>query len=153
MPRRTAAWAKLSRCATSTKQAISASWLRIIVVMIRTNGLPDRSSGTAPTGAVDTGPITLTAYPNEVASIAGTATNNPSGALAGLNGENYPLAGKWIVIANLRIEGGGYDGPVNQEIHGDHWRVVNNELTATTGVTSGASPSRMPSARCGLMLQ
>jgi len=111
--------------------------------MIRTNGLPDRSSGTAPTGAVDTGPITLTAYPNEVASIAGTATNNPSGALAGLNGENYPLAGKWIVIANLRIEGGGYDGPVNQEIHGDHWRVVNNELTATTGVTSGASPSRM----------
>ena len=65
---------------------------------------------------------------------------------AAIGGEHGHLAGKQlagIVIANLRIEGGGYDGPVNQEIHGDHWRVVNNELTATTGVTSGASPSRM----------
>jgi len=111
--------------------------------MIRADGVPDRSSGTPPTGAPGTGPITMIAYPNEDAFIDASADNNPSGALSGLNGENYPLAGKWIVIANLRVEGGGYDGPISEEIHGDHWRIVNNELTATTGVTSGPNPSRM----------
>jgi len=110
---------------------------------IRADGVPDRSSGTPPTGSPGTGPITLTAYPGEDAFIDGDAATHPAGALSGLNGESYPLAGKWIVIANLRVEGGGYDGPISQQIHGDNWRIVNNELSAYTGVTSGPSPSRM----------
>ena len=78
-------------------------------------------------------------YPGEDAFIncdgtPGTSIN-PSGCLSGLNGNNFPNAGKWIVIANLRIEGGGYDGPISQQIAGDNWRIVNNELTAYTGVT------------------
>lgn len=111
--------------------------------MIRASGVPDRSSGTAPTGAAGTGPITLMGYPGETAYIDADAATHPGGALSGLNGQNYPLAGKWIVIADLKVEGGGYDGPISQEIYGDHWRIVNNELTAFSGVTSGASPSRM----------
>lgn len=97
------------------------------------------TSGTAPTGASGTGPIALVGYPGEDAFLSCTASTHPAGCLSGLNGENYPNAGKWVVIANLRIEGGGYDGPISQEIHGDDWRVVNNELTATTG----APTSRM----------
>jgi len=128
------------RQGTYVDQGFEQYFLRF---MIRADGVPDRSSGTAPTGAAGTGPITLTAYPGETAFIDGSAANNPSGALSGLNGENYPLAGKWVVIANLKVEGGGYDGPISQEIHGDHWRIVNNELTAFTGVTEGDSPSRM----------
>lgn len=111
--------------------------------MIRASGVPDRSSGTPPTGAAGTGPITLMAYPGETAFIDADSTTHPGGALSGLNGENYPLAGKWIAIAGLKVEGGGYDGPISQQVHGDHWRIVNNELTAFTGVTGGASPSRM----------
>ncbi|MEO6688195.1 MAG: choice-of-anchor Q domain-containing protein [Dokdonella sp.] len=110
---------------------------------IRVSGVPDRSSGTPPTGAAGTGPITLTAYPTETAFINGDSATHAGGALSGLNGQTYPLAGKWIVIANLKVEGGGYDGPISQEIHGDNWRIINNELTAFTGVTSGANPSRM----------
>jgi len=128
------------RAGTYVDQGFEQYFLRF---MIRADGVTDRSSGTAPTGQIGTGPITMTAYPTEDAFIDGTAANNPSGALSGLNGENYPLAGKWIAIANLRVEGGGYDGPISEEIHGDHWRIVNNELTATSGVTSGPNPSRM----------
>jgi len=111
--------------------------------MIRVGGVPDRSSGSAPTGTTGTGPITVLGYPGETAYIDADAATHPGGGLSGLNGENYPLAGKWIVIANLKVEGGGYDGPISQQIHGDNWRIVNNELVAYTGVTSGPSPSRM----------
>lgn len=110
---------------------------------IRASGVPDRSSGTPPTGAAGTGPITLMSYPVETAFIDGDSALDSAGALSGLNGQNYPLAGKWIVIADLKVEGGGYDGPISQEIYGDNWRVINNELTAFTGVTSGANASRM----------
>jgi hypothetical protein len=103
----------------------------------------DRSSGTAPTGAAGSGPITLMGYPGEDVFINGDSTTHPRGAVAGLDGNSYPNAGKWINITNLRIEGGGYDGPISLEIKGDNWRVINNELTAYTGVTSGPSPSRM----------
>jgi hypothetical protein len=103
--------------------------------IIATNGYSNGTSGTAPTGAAGTGPITLMGYPGEDAFIDGEASIDSAGCLAGLNGENYPNAGKWIVIADLRIEGGGYDGPISQEIYGNDWRVVNNELTATTGAS------------------
>ncbi|MEO5561374.1 MAG: hypothetical protein ABIO49_15550 [Dokdonella sp.] len=110
---------------------------------IRVSGVPDRSSGTPPTGAAGTGPITLTSYPTETAFANGDSATHTGGALSGLNGQTYPMAGKWIVIANLKVEGGGYDGPISQELYGDNWRIINNELTAFTGVTTGASPSRM----------
>ncbi len=110
---------------------------------IRASGVPDQSSGTPPTGVAGTGPITLISYPTETAFINGDAAVDAAGALSGLNGQNYPLAGEWIVIANLKVEGGGYDGPISQEIYGDNWRVINNELTAFTGVTSGPNASKM----------
>lgn len=103
----------------------------------------DRTSGTAPTGQVNSGPYTVMGYPGEDAFINADSVTHPSGALSGLNGENYPNAGKWVVIADLRIEGGGYDGPISQQIHGDNWRIINNELTAYSGVTDGPNPSRM----------
>ncbi|MBI4897915.1 MAG: hypothetical protein HY827_06070 [Actinobacteria bacterium] len=92
----------------------------------------DGSSGTAPTGASGSGPITVIGYPGEDAFINAASSTHSGGGLSGLNGINYPNAGKWVVIANLRIEGGGGDGPISQEIFGDHWRIVNNELSATT---------------------
>jgi hypothetical protein len=103
----------------------------------------DRSSGTAPTGALGSGPITLMGYPGEDVFINGNSATHPNGAVSGLNGDTFPNAGKWINITNVRIEGGGYDGPISLQIKGDNWRVINNELTAFTGVTSGPSPSRM----------
>ncbi|MFN8494296.1 MAG: choice-of-anchor Q domain-containing protein [Caldilineaceae bacterium] len=103
----------------------------------------DRSSGTPPTGQANTGPYTLMGYPLEDAFINAKSTTHPAGAISGLNGISFPNAGKWAVVADLRIEGGGYDGPISQEIYGDNWRIVNNELTAYTGVTSGPTPSRM----------
>ncbi len=103
----------------------------------------DGGSGTSPNGVEGNGPITLMGYPGEDAFINGDAAGHSGGCLSGLNGQNYPNAGKWITIADLRIEGGGYDGPISQEVFGDNWRIVNNELTAYTGVTAGASASRM----------
>lgn len=99
---------------------------------IKSNG----SSGTAPSGLFGSGPIALVGYPGEDAFVNATATTHPNGAISGLNGQNYPSAGKWITIANLRIEGGGHDGPISQQIYGDDWRIVNNELSAETGVAT-----------------
>ncbi|MFI5299562.1 MAG: hypothetical protein ACHREM_15845 [Polyangiales bacterium] len=106
-------------------------------------GFATGTSGSVPTGVAGTGPITLMGYPGEDAFIDCDATTHPAGCLAGLDGRTYPNAGKWIVIADLRIEGGGADGPVNQEVSGDNWRVVNNELTALTGITTGSSASHL----------
>ena len=120
------------------------------------------ASGTAPTGAAGTGPITIMGYPNEnpfiqcipvnltgiasslmpvlpansgIVNVNSSAVYNSGGCLSGLNRSNFPNAGEWVVIADLRIEGGGYDGPISEEVGGYNWRVVNNELTAYTGVT------------------
>jgi hypothetical protein len=41
-----------------------------------------------------------------------------------------------VTICNLRIEGGNDDGVVNTQLGGSFWRVVNNELTATTGINN-----------------
>ena len=60
-----------------------------------------------------------------------------------LNGQTYPNAGRWAVVTNLRIDCEGYDGPISQEIYGDNWRVINNDLSASTAPTSGSSVPRM----------
>lgn len=101
-------------------------------------------SGSAPTGASGTGPIVLMGYPTEDVFIRGTLANGMTGGcVSAVNGQNYPTAGKWAVIANLRIDCEGYDGPISQQIYGDHWRVVNNDLSASTAPTSGGSVPRM----------
>lgn len=101
-------------------------------------------SGQAPTGASGTGPIVIMGYPAEDVFIRGTlAGGMTGGCISAINGMNYPTAGKWAVIANLRIDCEGYDGPISQEIYGDNWRVINNDLAASTAPTSGPNVPRM----------
>lgn len=101
-------------------------------------------SGSAPTGASGTGPIVLMGYPTEDVYLRGTLANGMSGGcVSAINGQSFPDAGKWAVVTNLRIDCEGYDGPISQEIYGDHWRVVNNDLSASTAPTSGANVPRM----------
>lgn len=87
-------------------------------------------SGSAPTGAVGTGPIAIIGYPGEDVFIEQTPDINPNGGITAINGSNYTGMGQWAVVANLRIQGDGYDGPISHEIYGHHWRVVNNDLSA-----------------------
>jgi hypothetical protein len=101
-------------------------------------------SGSAPTGAAATGAIVVMGYPTEDAYIRGTlAAGQKMGCISAINGQSYPGMGQWAVISNLRIDCEGYDGPISQEIYGHHWRVVNNDLAASTAPTSGSSVPRM----------
>ena len=101
-------------------------------------------SGTAPTGAAGTGPITVMGHPGEDVFIRGTlAGRMTGGCISAINGRSYPGMGQWVVIAGLRIDCEGYDGPISQEIYGHHWRVVNNDLAASTAPTSGRWVPRM----------
>lgn len=101
-------------------------------------------SGSAPTGAAGTGPLAVMGYPGEDAYIRGTlAGGMTGGGISAINGETYPGLGQWAVVADLRLDVEGYDGPISQEIHGDHWRVVNNDLAASTAPTSGPDAPRM----------
>jgi len=93
-------------------------------------------SASAPTGAVGTGPFTLMAYPNEdvFINVVGNATQK--GAISGVDTTSGFLGGLWITLADLRIESGGNAGPIAVQIDGDHWRIVNNELTAATATNN-----------------
>ena len=88
-------------------------------------------NASAPSGASGTGPFTLMAYPAEdvFVDVAGNATQK--GAISGVDTTSY-AGGRWITVADLRIESGGNAGPIAVQIDGDHWRIVNNELTAAT---------------------
>ncbi len=96
-------------------------------------------SGSAPTGAPGTGPITIMGYPGEHALIDRSNTignNQRGGGISSADSARQRLGcGAWITIANLTIESGFNDGPVNTQQgvinpQGAHWRVVNNALTA-----------------------
>ncbi len=96
--------------------------------------------GTAPAcaGCTGSGPITVMAYPTEDVFInnaysAGASTGAISSAS---NARLQEGKGSWITIAGLRIEGGNDDGVINTQLGGNHWRVVNNELTAATAVNN-----------------
>jgi putative flippase GtrA len=89
-------------------------------------------SGSAPTGAAGTGPITVMGYPGEDVFIDTSKAAGFSGAVSAINGYNYPGMGEWVTVSNLRVEGGDDDGPMNIEIYGNHWRIVNNETTMVT---------------------
>lgn len=51
--------------------------------------------------------------------------------------------GQWAVVANLRLDYTGYDGPVSQEIDGHNWHIVHNELFASTAPRTGSNIRRM----------
>ncbi|TFW09436.1 right-handed parallel beta-helix repeat-containing protein [Oxalobacteraceae bacterium OM1] len=96
-------------------------------------------SGSLPAGTPGTGPIGIMGYPGEDVFIyapydAKLEEGGATGAISAVNGLSFPGLGQWFTVTNLRVEGGGHDGAVNVQIHGDHWRVVNNELTAATAV-------------------
>ena len=92
-------------------------------------------NGTAPTGRSGTGPFTLMAHPNEDVFINLPPGSGAAGGISGVDTTSY-AGGRWITIAGLRIEAGGAAGPIAVQITGDHWRIVNNELTAATGIAA-----------------
>lgn len=101
-------------------------------------------SGTEPTGAAGSGAIAVMGYPAEDVYVRGLIANGMTGGcISAINGESFPGMGQWAVVTNLRIDCEGYDGPVSQEIHGNNWRVVNNDLAASTAPVSGAITPRM----------
>jgi hypothetical protein len=89
-------------------------------------------NGTAPTGAAGSGPLALIAYPNEDVYIYESYASGAKGAISGVDTSAY-AGGRYVTVADLRIEAGGPSGVINQQIAAQHWRIVNNELTASTG--------------------
>ncbi|HEY2037640.1 MAG TPA: hypothetical protein VGG96_11540, partial [Steroidobacteraceae bacterium] len=90
------------------------------------------------------GPIVLMGYPGEDVYIRGTLAGGMNGGcISAINGQTFAGIGQWAVIADLRVDCEGYDGPVSEEIHGNHWRVINNDLSASTAPTSGPNVPRM----------
>ncbi len=82
--------------------------------------------GSAPTGRVGTGPLTLRAYPGEEVHFIPQV-----GTRGGLHGATTTPAATWVVITGLRVEGGDAsvtDGPIVLQVGSDHWRVVNNDV-------------------------
>ncbi|MEP6941103.1 MAG: hypothetical protein ABI846_15150, partial [Rudaea sp.] len=93
-------------------------------------------SASAPTGASGTGPFTLMAYPTEDAFIDVVGNATRKGAISGVDTTSGFLGGLWVTIADLRIESGGNAGVIAVQIDADHWRIVNNELTAATATNN-----------------
>jgi hypothetical protein len=89
-------------------------------------------NGTAATGASGSGPLALIAYPNEDVYIYESYASGATGGISGVNTTSYQ-GGRYVTVADLRIEAGGPGGVVDEQVAGQHWRVVNNELTAVTG--------------------
>jgi len=103
-------------------------------------------------GGTTSGPITLMGYPGEdifinnnyagttaslttCASGSGSSDSPVRGAISSASNAQAAAGFGWnINIVNLRVEGGNDDGVVNTQLGGNFWRVVNNELTATTAI-------------------
>jgi len=101
-------------------------------------------SGSEATGQSGTGAIVLMGYPAEDVFIQGLLANGVrGGCIAGVNGSSVPGKGQWAVVANLRVDCEGYDGPVSQEVYGHNWRVINNDLAASTAPRTGSGVPRM----------
>ena len=93
-------------------------------------------SASAPSGTAGTGPFTLMAYPTEDVFIDVVGNTTHKGAISGVDTTSGYLGGLWITIADLHIESGGNAGVIAVQIGGDHWRIVNNELTAATATNN-----------------
>jgi hypothetical protein len=101
-------------------------------------------SGSMPTGAAGTGHIVLMGYPTEDVFIRGTlAKGVKNGCISAVNGQSFEGMGQGALITNLRMDCEGYDGPISQQVYGHNWRVVNNDLAASTAPTSGPDIPRM----------
>ncbi len=92
--------------------------------------------GTAPTGASGTGPLTVMGYPGEdvFIDIEGNATHK--GAISGIDTTAGYVGGHYVTLADLHIESGANAGVIATQIAGDHWRIVNNELSAATATNN-----------------
>ncbi|HEX6833431.1 MAG TPA: right-handed parallel beta-helix repeat-containing protein [Rudaea sp.] len=132
----------------STSQAAYGAMQAGDIVVMRGTGTPwtDLGSDTyfvkfigktasAPSGASGTGPFTLMAYPGENVFVDVAGNVGKKGAISGVDTTSF-AGGKWITIAGLRIESGGNAGVICVQIAGDHWRIVDNELTAATATNN-----------------
>ncbi len=93
--------------------------------------------GSAPSGAIGTGWIHITAYPGP---IGGTAVEDvhyttPAGAKGGIQGPGSAFAattGEYVSVSNLRIDVNAAAtsdaAPINVQYTAGHWRIVNDEL-------------------------
>lgn len=101
-------------------------------------------SGSAATGAPGTGAIAIMGYPTEDVFIQGTIkAGMTGGCITAINGQSFPGKGQWAAISNLRIDCEGYDGPISQQVEGNNWRVINNDLSASTAPRTGSSVPKM----------
>lgn len=101
-------------------------------------------SGSAPTGAAGTGAIAIIGYPGEDVYVRGLRANGMTGGcISAINGESFAGMGQWAVVSNLRMDCEGYDGPISQQVYGHNWRVINNDLAASTAPISGPNMPRM----------
>jgi len=91
-------------------------------------------NGTAATGASGSGPLALIGYPAEDVYIYESYASGATGGISGVDTHSYQ-GGRYVTVADLRIEAGGSGGVIDEQIAGQYWRVVNNELTAITGST------------------
>ena len=83
-------------------------------------------------------------YPGEDTYIRGTLANGMTGGcISAINGQSFAGMGQCVVVSNLRIDCEGCDGPISQEIFGHNWRVINNDLVASTAPRTGANIPRM----------
>jgi hypothetical protein len=90
----------------------------------------------APSGTSGTGPFTLMGYPTEDVFIDVVGNQTQKGAISGVDTTSGYMGGLWITLADLRIESGGNSGVICVQIDGDHWRIVNNELTAASATNN-----------------
>ena len=87
--------------------------------------------GSEPTGASGTGPLAFIGYPGEAVNIVnGTGGVSDAAAFSGIDQTAGYSGGNWVTIADLHIEGDGTAGVIALQIASDHWRIVNDELTA-----------------------
>jgi len=87
-------------------------------------------------GGKSSGPITLMGYPGENVFINGAYQSGMNGTISSADSARIGQGfGFYINIVDLQIEGGNSDGPVNTQVGGGNWRIVNNELTASTANT------------------
>jgi hypothetical protein len=92
-------------------------------------------------GGSSSGPITIMGYPTETVLIDRSNALGDDKAGGGISSADSNRQGggfgAWWTISNLKIEAGFNDGPINTqrgELNplGMHWRVINNELTASS---------------------
>ena len=134
------------RAGTYTGSGFDDYWLKFYFIS------PYGMTGNAPTGAAGHGYITVTSYPTESVYIHPTASTN-YGVISGTGSNPSSCQVSYIVIANLKVEGGSvgnidfHDGPVNLQLFSCYWRVVNNELSSPNApfdAKSGRHSRRRP---------